>query len=421
MLSRGLICLVGFGGFTAWASLAPLDQGISAAGTIVVEEKRQVIQHLEGGVVTQVAVAEGDRVKQGQTLVILNKASSSSERDQLLSQLGYLEATIARLTAVRENRENIDFSRVIELGLSPEVMTEIEAKENDLLRQARDGLEAELSILSARRTSALGVSEARGRQIESARRGLEATSRQLATAKDQFAKRMVRSDEVESLERTLANAEAELARLESENLEAAASAADFGGQLEKTRIEWQQKAAEDLVVSNAELNSTRQALGAAEDVLARTIITAPMDGEVFNLAVSTVGGVIRNGETIMEIVPQSSGLVASAQVPPTERASVKVGQQVRTQLVAYKGWQVPELTGTITGVSADLKIDPATKAAFYEARILIPPSEAEKLGNAEASPGMPIQVFIFSGARQTLFQQIGEPIIQSWFRGMQQS
>jgi HlyD family type I secretion membrane fusion protein len=420
VLIRGSICAIGFGGFALWGSLAPMDEGIAAAGAVVVEDRRQVIQHLEGGIVTELAVSEGDHVKRGQTLLVLSKSSSGSERDQLLSQLGYLEATIARLTAMRENRQAIDFNRVAALQLSPAVMKEIEAKENDLFRQARDGLRAELSILAARRSSALSVSDARAKQMESAQRGLDATTRRLATAKEQFAKRMVRSDQVESLEREVADLEADLARLESERLEAAASAADFGGQVAQRRIEWQQKAAEDLVAANAELNNKRQALGAAEDVLARTVITSPMDGEVLNLAVSTIGGVVRSGETLMEVVPQSAGLVASVQVPPAERAAIKMGQEVRTQLVAYKGWQVPQLTGTITGVSADLKVDAATQLPYYEARILISADEADKLKGAEASPGMPVQVFIFSGARRTLFEQIGQPIFESWFRGMRQ-
>ena len=105
--------------------------------------------------------------------------------------------------------------------------------------------------------------------------------------------------------------------------------------------------------------------------MARTMITAPMDGEVMNLAVSTVGGVVRPGDTLMEVIPTSSGLVATVRIPPTERAAVKVGQSVRTQLVAYKGWQVPRLTGKITGLRADLKVDTANNTPFYEARILI--------------------------------------------------
>lgn len=421
VLTCAAICLAGFGGFSAWAGLTPLDEGVTAGGAIVVEDRRQVVQHLEGGIVTDISVAEGDIVKRGQTLLVLSNASSGSERDQLLSQLGNLEAAIARLTALREGHDQIDFARVTALGLSPAIATEIETKENDLFAQARSGLEAELSILVARKASALGTAEARGKQIQSAQRGLEATMRQLISAKEQLEKRMVRVDQVETLERSVADMESELARLESERLEASASASDYNAQAEKKRIEWRQKVAEDLVAANAELTRTGQALGAAEDVLARTMITAPMDGEVMNLAVSTVGGVVRPGDTIMEVIPTSSGLVATVRIPPTERAAVKVGQSVRTQLVAYKGWQVPRLTGKITGLSADLKVDTATNTPFYEARILIPSEETAKLGEATSSPGMPIQVFIFSGARRTLFEQIGEPIFESWFRGMQQS
>lgn len=414
-------CLLGFGGFVAWGALVRLDEGVTATGSVVVEDRRQVVQHLEGGVVTHIAVREGDHVRRGQTLLVLSNAASGSERDQLLSQLGHYEASIARLTALRETRSEVDFGRLAELGLSPTVTAEIQAKESDLFRQAKDSLEAESDILSARRMSALATADARVKQISSSKRGLEATRRQLASAQDQLAKRMIRLDQVETLERSVADLESDLARLESERLEAMASAADHAAQIEKKRIEWQQTIAEDLVAANAELNSRRQALGAAEDVLARTVIAAPMDGEVLNLAVATVGGVVKPGETIMEIVPQSSGLIAAVRVPPNERAAIKIGQSVRIQLVAYKGWQTPRLAGRITGVSADLKVDPATHASYYEARILIPSEETAKLREAKSLPGMPVQTFIFSGARQTLFEQIGEPIVESWLRGMRQS
>lgn len=417
----GAICLLGFGGFAAWGGLVRLDEGVTAGGSVVVEERRQVVQHLEGGVIASIAVREGDRVRRGQTLLVLSNAASGAGRDQLVSQLAHFEASIARLTALREGRGAIDFSRLAELGLSAAVGSEIEAKEGDLFRQSKDGLEAECAILAARRASALATAEARAKQTGASERGLEATRRQLASARDQLARRMIRLDQVEALERSAAELESDLARLESERLEASASAADYAAQIEKKRIEWQQAIAEELVAANAELNSRRQALGAAEDVLARTVIAAPMDGEVLNLGVATVGGVVRPGETIMEIVPESSGLIAAVRIPPNERAAIKVGQSVRTQLVAYKGWQAPRLTGQVTGVSADLKVDPATHASYYEARILIPGDETAKLGEAKSLPGMPVQAFIYSGARRTLFEQIGEPIFESWFRGMRQS
>lgn len=421
VLLCGAVCMLGFGGFAAWGGLVRLDEGVTAGGSVVVEERRQVVQHLEGGVITSVAVREGDRVQRGQTLLVLSNAASGAERDQLLSQLGHFEASIARLTALREGLAAVDFAPLGELGLSPELVMEIAAKEGDLFRQAKDGLQAESAILSARRASALATADARAKQIASSRRGLEATRRQLASAREQLAKRMIRLDQVETLERSAADLESDLARLESERLEAVASAADFAAQIEKQRIAWHQKVAEDLVAANVELNSRRQALGAAEDVLARTVIAAPMDGEVLNLSAATVGGVVRPGETIMEIVPESSGLIASVRIPPNERAAIRVGQSVRTQLVAYKGWQAPRLTGQVTGVSADLKVDPATHASYYEARILIPEDETAKLGEAKSLPGMPVQAFIYSGARRTLFEQIGEPIFESWFRGMRQS
>jgi HlyD family type I secretion membrane fusion protein len=421
VVARALVCAAGLGGFVAWAALIPLDQGVTAGGSIMVEQTRQVVQHLEGGIVAEVAVKEGDHVSRGQKLIVLSKATPGAQRDQLLSQLGHLEATLARLQALRSGAAAADYAQVQALGLAPAIAAEIEAKQNDLFRQAVDGHAAEIAMLDARRKSALTTADARATQTDAARRGYEASARQLASARQQLEKRMARLDQVETLERAAAELESEIARLDSERLEALASATDFGAQIERARIDWQEELAKETVEAAADLAAKREAFTAAEDVLARTVITAPSDGEVLNLTATTIGGVVRGGETILEVIPGNTGMVASIRIRPVDRASVNIGQKVRTQLVAYKGWQAPRLDGEITGVSADLKVDQATGAPYYEARITVPADQTARLGEARAAPGMPVQAFIYSGARQTLVEQVAQPVFESWFRGMQQS
>ena len=124
-------------------------------------------------------------------------------------------------------------------------------------------------------------------------------------------------------------------------------------------------------------------------------------------------------------VPDWSAYAANPGTIPTSCADGTTGSVFANAApnvtLFSKGWQAPRLTGQVTGVSADLKIDPATQASYYEARILIPEIETAKLREATTTPGMPVQAFIYSGARRTLFEQIGEPILESWFRGMRQS
>jgi hypothetical protein len=123
----------------------------------------------------------------------------------------------------------------------------------------------------------------------------------------------------------------------------------------------------------------------------------------------------------MEIIPALSEIVAAVQVMPADRPVVYEGLLVRTQLSSYKGWQAPRLDGRVIGVSADLKTDPVTRVSYYEARVLIPPSELARVENANVLPGMPVDTFIYSGKSRTLLQYIMEPLSDSLFRGLRES
>jgi len=167
--------------------------------------------------------------------------------------------------------------------------------------------------------------------------------------------------------------------------------------------------------------AAQERLNAAQDILDRSVIFAPVSGEVLNMAFSTIGGVVRSGETLMEIVPSIGEVTASVQIAATDRSSIFEGQLVRTQFSSYKGWQAPRLEGEIIDVSADLKTDPVTAVSYYEARIRVPASEIAKTTNVDVIPGMPVDAFIFSGKSRTMLDYLLEPLGESLFRGLRTS
>lgn len=420
LAARALVCAAGFGGFCAWAALAPLDEGISASGSVVVQNDRQQVQHLEGGIIKEVRVKEGDFVEQDDILIVLQPTASMSERNQIIGSLGHLEASLARLRALRAGATEIDFAALSALELPNDLQAEIIANQNDLFGQESRAHKASRDILTAKQSAARAAAAARQNELTASSRALDASRRQLAVTREMLEKRMARINEVEILERSIAGMEAEMARLESERAEALAQAADFGAQVEQLDIERDQKIAADVSEVEVELASVSEGLDAANDVLGRTIIRSPSDGEILNLMTKTVGGVVRPGETIMEVVPENEELIASVRIKPVDRASVRMGQNVRTQLVAYKGWQIPRLEGSVIGLSADLKVDQQTGAPYYEARLAIPGTEATKLNGAVSAPGMPVEAFIFSGSQRTFFEQVIAPLSESLFRGLRQ-
>jgi HlyD family type I secretion membrane fusion protein len=416
-----LICAAGLGGFLLWAGFAPLEEGVAAQGAIVAAGDRQAVQHLEGGIVDALLVKEGDAVKEGQPLVILRRTASESERDRILYQIATLEGSIARLAAIQDDAEAPDFGRVNALAAPPALIARVVKEQEALFLQSLSAFENEVAILTTRASSARATSKARGEQAKASRGALASARKQLALTREMFEGRIARLEQVQSLEQQVAGLEADVVRLENEQAEALANAVDQSSQIERARITRRQTAAEDMLEARVELTDRQEALMAAEDILSRTEILAPHDGEVLNLLVKTVGGVVRPSDTIMEIIPDSGALVASLRIRPIDRASIYKGQKVRTRLAAYKSWKTPQITGEVESVSADLKSDKTTGEDYYEARIRVSDIEAKRLGEVSLTPGMPVEAFVFSGSSRTLLDYILQPISESLFRGVRAS
>lgn len=417
----GALCVLGFGGFMVWGSLAPLEEGVAASGQIVVEDNRQMVQHLEGGIVSEINVREGQIVQQGDVLVVLKKTASLSNRDQVVQEYGALAASVERLKALQAGHSKPSFSVLDSLDLGDSERADIISRETGLFYQQRNSLSADIAVLSARVTAAKQTQSARDAQIAIAQRALASATGELGVIQDMFSQQLARRDQVTSSERLVATLEGEIAQLESQRNDAIASELDFTAQISQARARAAQENAANLLSTSAELLAAEERLNAAQDVLDRSVITAPVTGEVLNMAFSTIGGVVQSGETLMEIVPEIGEVTASVQIAATDRSSIFEGQLVRTQFSSYKGWQAPRLEGKIIDVSADLKTDPATSVSYYEARIRVPASEIARTTNVDIIPGMPVDAFIYSGKSRTMLDYLLEPLGESLFRGLRTS
>lgn len=411
------ITALGFFGFVGWAAFVPLDEGVSANGAIVVEYDRQVVQHLEGGIIARLNVREGQRVETGSPLVVLQDTAALARRDQVIQLVAGLKASEIRLEALRSGAVP-DFSRLNEIGADADAVAAVVERQAGLYRNQVTSVEANLSILEARRAGALASVTNKAEQIRSEERVLGALQDQLSTTRAMFAQQMARRDQLSELERQAASAEGMIARLRGEQAEARTLAADLGGQIAQFRAEHEEAIAAELVDVRERLLSAEEELLAAQDALDRAVIYAPQSGEVMNLQFSTEGGVVRPGEPILEIVPDETGLIAAVRVRPIDRARVTEGQSVRAQLSAYEGWTTPRLTGEVIGISADLKTDRVSGEEFYEARIRIPESELARAQNVELLPGLPVTAFIYAGTQRTTLEYLFEPISESLFRGL---
>lgn len=413
-----LACLVGLGGFIVWAGLVPLSEGVAARGSIVVQTNRQNIQHLEGGIVRAIHVREGAVVKKGAPLLTLDDTTALASRDLIAKEFAAHAASEARLTALQLDRPRPDFSAIAQLALSDEDRKDIVNREQALFDQQKKAREADIAVLSARRKSAAETAVARAGEIRIVERALGAARRELLIRREMFSEKLVRLDQLTATERELARLEGDIARLSSERQEALALELDLDAQISQTGAKHLEEVAQSLLQAKAERLSSEERLRAAQDVLDRSLLRAPDNGEVLNLRFSTLGGVIRPGESVMEIVPPNGEMTSTVQIRPVDRSAVFKGQKVRLQIAAYRSWLAPRLEGEVTGVSADLKTDPDGGNPHYEARISVSVAEVKKLRSLDVTPGMPVDVFIHSGRRRTLIDYLFEPIGESLFRGL---
>lgn len=419
-LRMGQICFLGLGGFALWAGFVPLEEGVSASGTVVVENNRQLIQHLEGGIIQDIAIKEGSQVNAGDTLLILQETASLASRDQITQEIAALSASVLRLSALQEQRQNIDFSTLTGLTVGEDELSAIKSREYDLFVQQKNALAADIAVLSSQQQSAQTNARLKANEIDITRRSLVSTQEELSLFETLFDQQLARRDQVISLERRVSDFEGTIARLESEQAVAEAQARSLATQIAQVQAQFREAISTELRDTTARLQAAEESLSAAQDVLNRAIIKAPVGGEVLNLSSNTKGGVVAPGDTILEIVPNGDSIVASVQIKPTDRAQVFEGLNVRTQVSAYRSWKSPSLDGTIQDVSADLKRDPVSGAAFYEARVQIELPNDGSASGLEITPGMPVDVFIFSGKSRTTLDYLMEPIAASVFKGLRE-
>ena len=413
-------CGIGFGGFLLFGVAAPLAEGVNASGTIVVQDDRKTVQHFEGGIIRELLVREGERVAAGQTLIVLEPLQSETQRDEYAQELAVQTASIERLSALRAGRDAPRFSALDAIDLDAGVRGEIVARQQALFAQQRAAQDAEIGVLETRRETLRGRAADLDGQIRATEAALRSGREDLALRRQLLAERLETVGAVSALEREVSRLEADLSRLRGSRNEAVSGIQETTDQIRQAEADLAERAGREILDAQTRALAARERLRSTEDRLARTVITAPIAGEVLNLAFATVGGVVQRGEPIMEIVPDDGGLVASLRLAPTDRDAVVPGQTVRANLTAYKGFVASaQLEGEVVGVSADLLTDPVTAVPYYEARVRLAADDLNPADEIVIIPGMPVDAFIASGRSRTLMSYMLEPVTETIRRGSQ--
>jgi HlyD family secretion protein len=396
-------------GVGVWATTTEISGALIAPGTIVVDSNIKKVQHPTGGIVGEVRVRDGDRVKTGDILVRLDDTVTASNLAIVTKGLTELSARKARLEAERDGAETINFpDNLVRQANDPEVAQVLTAERKlfDLRRSARAGQKAQLGErIKQLEEETTGLSA----QKVSKEKEIALIERELGGVRELFQKNLVPMTRLTSLER-------EATRLGGESGQLVASIAQAKGKIAELRLQIIQidqdlssEVAKEMREIDGKIGEFVERKVAAMDQLKRIDIRAPQDGTVFQSTVHTVGGVIPPGEAIMLIVPDADKLMVEARVNPQDIDKVQLEQTAALRFPAFNVRTTPEIIGIVKRISADITTDQRTGLNFYTVRIAMPPNEVIRLGDVKFVPGMPVEAFVQTGER-TVISYLMKPL-----------
>jgi membrane fusion protein, type I secretion system len=416
------VVVVLVGGVGGWAATSQLSGAVIAPGTVVVESNVKKVQHPTGGVVGEIFVKEGSAVEAGQVVLRLDDTVTKATLGVVRSQLDELMARQARLTAERDDAETIAFPQELtdrrgDTGVATAVSGEEKLFESR--RSARTGQRSQL-----RERVAQTNEEIRGLSAQQAAKEseIELIGKELIGVTDLYQKNLVSISRFTQLQRDQTKLHGERGQLIADSARARGKISETELQIIQLDQDFRTEVLKDLREAQGKIAELRERLTAAEDQLKRVELRAPQAGVVHQLSVHTVGGVIGNGETIMQIVPRADELVVEAKVAPQDIDQVALGTSVTVRIMAGNQRTAPELIGVITRISADLTREQQQQGAqpapaYYTVRIALPADQVTRLKDIRLVPGMPAEAFIQTHKRtplQFLLKPLEEQIARTF-------
>ncbi|WP_134498855.1 HlyD family type I secretion periplasmic adaptor subunit [Microvirga pakistanensis] len=413
-IALGTLLVVGCGG---WAAIAQINGSVIAQGTVKVDQNLKLIQHRDGGIVSQIAVREGDRVKAGQILLRLDDVQTKAELSIVRSQLSELVARKIRLIAERDAADTIVVPLI---EVVPVTLADLASYgEVRLFEGNRANRESQKEQL--RSEIAQLEQEVKGLQAQQTAKNYELNlvRTEHSKLKGLADKGLIEGSRMYGINRDLTKLTGEIGEVDASIARARARMSSITLQVisidENARTEAQRELSA-VATKISELNDRRIAL---EDRLSRTDIRAPLSGIINELSVHTVGGVITPAETLATIVPQDAKLKIEAKLSPVDVDQIFIGQSAKLRFSAFNQRTTPELKGEIAYVSAASTRDPATNTTHYLADVRIDPTEFEKLAGQPLKPGMPVEVFVATQDR-TAISYLSKPFMDQFAKAFRE-
>ena len=387
----------------------PLAAAVIVPGNLVVQSTVKTIQHPTGGIVAEIAVHDGMPVKAGDLLVRLDATQTRASLRMVSKQLDEMRVRIARLVAERDGLPQVALPQELAPRGDDEEVKSLLASERSLFKARGNALQSQRELLQSRIAQLDQESAGVDAQLQSKASQLELIARELTGVQDLFDKKLVPLTRLTSLQR-------ESARIDGERGQLLSAGAEIKSKISETRLQIvrvDQDFRTDVVKELGETQGKEAELVergvAARDLLDRIELRAPTSGVVHQLGVHTIGGVIRAGDSIMEIVPDTDELQVEARLQPGDIDQVRLGDKAFVRFSAFNQRTTPELIGVVSYVAADVSRDQQTSASYFTVRVILPDDERRRLAGLQLVPGMPAEVFMQTGSR-TMMSYLFKPI-----------
>lgn len=401
---------IGFGGFLAWAALAPLDEGVPGQGTVALDTKRKAVQHLTGGIVEQVLVREGDVVQEGQLLIKLDAAVARANYESARQSYFGLLAMQGRLQAEQQEKNKVVWHEALQKAAGADPLIEQQVLNQEQLFHTRKRLlTSDLRSIEENIQGQEAVIQSYTSMLSSRKQQLEFLHEELKHLRGLVKEGYAPRNRQLELERMVADANASIADLQGNIMRARSAILELRQRAMSRQQEYRKEVETQLADVSRQVLVDGEKFRSVSNDLERTEIRSPVSGQVVGLMAQTVGGVVQPGQKLMDVVPQGAELMLEAHVPPHMIDRVGAGMPVDVRFSSFANTPQLVVNGEVDSVSADLLTDPQTNVSYYLARVKVTPEGVKSLGHRQLHPGMPVEV-IFKGGERTMLTYLLHPL-----------
>ncbi len=404
-----------FGGLGVWAAYAQMTSAVVASGMFRVAGDRLEVEHLEGGIIREINVLEGDTVQEGQVLIVVDGTRSRSQMGILRSQMVSALSQEIRLQAELDRATDLEMTDQLAalLEQDPRLAKLFEAQKS-IFHSNADMLAGQVKILNERKAQLHEQTNGFDARRTAYQRQLELLQQEIENMNTLYEKGLVTGSRMTALRQNESGVMGNLGALDSSLQNVLQRAVEVDERILQVRRDRLNSVSQALLQAQEDVFNVQERIDTVIDVEARQKIRAPLTGRVVGLNVNTIGSVIAPGQTLLEIVPSDASFVVEAQVKPTDIDEVTQGGTAQVRLTAYNFRTTLPVDGKVVHISADSLVNDVTGSTYYQVDVEVPTEALADLGdNVKVLPGMPAQVMIETG-EQTLLDYLLNPIVASF-------